>query len=133
MKTFASFILFYLFFFEKERRIGQCTSDGGQISPTIVAFVLNRILVLSITFKPRSSNTLSRNMLILSFVFVLPLVGLPDFFFLFFFYKTLCRRHRHTEDHCPPPHGEPHSLATDFAIQIFPRSLQEAYCLRECC
>ena len=30
-------------------------------------------------------------------------------------------------------HGEPHALATDFAIQIFPRSLQEAYCLRECC
>ena len=30
-------------------------------------------------------------------------------------------------------YGELHALATDFAIQIFLRSLQEAYCLRERC
>ena len=46
VKTFESFC----FFRKSGRRIGQCASDGGQISPTIVAFVLKRILLLSITF-----------------------------------------------------------------------------------
>ena len=30
-------------------------------------------------------------------------------------------------------HGEPHALATNFAIQNFPQSLQQACCLWECC
>ena len=61
---------------------------------------LNQIFVLSITFKPRSSNELSYNMLILSFIFVLPLIGLQVFYKMF--YKTHCRRHRPSEDNCPP-------------------------------
>ena len=48
-----------------------------------------------------SSNTLSCNMLILSFVFVLPLIGLPVFLY-FFFYKTHCRRHKTAEHHNVP-------------------------------
>ena len=43
VKTFRldfNFLFVCLFFFEKGRRVGKCASDGGQISPTIVAFVL---------------------------------------------------------------------------------------------